>query len=130
MALVDEINRLTKWLNLEIIGLAISLATWIAGAVIWFMNWRVGHETAEEKIRMDIGVNIWIISFIIAIMIVVIIVITVKNRRNKINILSKVNPLATAKYYKKPSIATVVIASIPVCAIVITLLILLMSTIR
>ena len=53
--LVKRINRLTTWLNVELITLTVLLTFIIIGAIISFKNWRFGYETADELSRLIIG---------------------------------------------------------------------------
>ena len=127
-SLIKKINQLTKCINIELIALALSLSSFIAGVIIWFTNWRVGHENAEEVARMNNGTNIFLISSAIVVALIISLIITTTVRKNKKDILIKYFPL-TISHIQKPSIAIIIIALIPTCIVIITLLVLLISTI-
>ena len=127
-SLIKKINQLTKCINIELIALALSLSSFIAGVIIWFTNWRVGHENAEEAARMNNGTNIFLISSAIVVALIISLIFTTTVRKNKKYILLKYFPL-TISHIQKPSIAIIIIALIPTCIIIITLLVLLISTI-
>lgn len=126
--LIKKINQLTKCINIELIALALSLSSFIAGVIIWFTNWRVGHENAEEAARMNNGTNIFLISSAIVVALIISLIITTAVRKNKKDILIKYFPL-TINHIQKPSMAVIIIALMPTCIIIITLLVLLISTI-
>ena len=127
-SLIKKINQLTKCINIELIALALSLSSFIAGVIIWFTNWRVGHENAEEAARMNNGTNIFLISLAIVVALIISLIFTATVRKNKKAILIKYFPL-TISHIQKPSIAIVIIALISTCIIITTLLVLLIPTI-
>ena len=126
--LIKQINQLTKWVNVELITLALSFSSLIAGVIIWFTNWRVGHETAEEATRMNNGINIFLNSSAIVAALIIVLICTIMARKNKKDTLIKHFPL-TISHIQKPSITIIIIASIPACIIITTLLVLLIPTI-
>ena len=128
-SLIKKINQLTKCINIELIALALSLSSFIAGVIIWFTNWRVGHENAEEAARMNNGTNIFLISSAIVVALIISLIFTTIIRKNKKDILIKYFPLAISRI-QKPSVTTIIIVSIPACIIIVTLLVFLVSSLR
>ena len=126
--LIKQINQLTKWINVELIALALSFSSLIVGVIIWFTNWRVGHETAGEAVRTNIGINIFLISSAIAAALIIALICTIMARKNKKDTLIKYFSL-TISHIQKPSVTTIIIVSIPTCIIITTLLVLLIPTI-
>ena len=127
--LVKKINQLSKWVNCELVGLAISLSMIIAGSIIMFMNWRVGHETAEELMYIDIGSVIFWVGFLTTLLLIITIITTAANRKAQIAILTKRSAQAV-NMLRKPNILAIVLVSIPVYIIIVTLLVLLIPTIH
>ena len=127
--LVKKINQLSKWVNCELVGLAISLSMIIAGSIIMFMNWRVGHETAEELMYIDIGSVIFWVGLLTTLLLIIAIITTAANRKAQIAILTKRSAQAV-NMLRKPNILAIVLVSIPVYIIIVTLLVLLIPTIH
>ena len=127
--LIKQINQLTKWINVELIALALSFSSLIEGVIIWFTNWRVGHETVEEVTRINNGINIFLISSAIIVALIISLIFTTIIRKNKKDILIKYFPL-TISHIQKPSVTTIIIVSIPACIIIVTLLVFLVSSLR
>ena len=127
--LVKKINQLSKWVNCELVGLAISLSMIIAGSIIMFMNWRVGHETAEELMYIDIGSVIFWVGLLTTLLLIIAIITTAANRKAQIAILTKRSSQAV-NMIRKPNILAIVLVSIPVYIIIVTLLVLLIPTIH
>lgn len=127
--LVKKINQLSKWVNCELVGLAISLSMIIAGSIIMFMNWRVGHETAEELMYIDIGSVIFWVGLLTTLLLIITIITTAANRKAQIAILTKRSSQAV-NMIRKPNILAIVLVSIPVYIIIVTLLVLLIPTIH
>ena len=125
--LVKKINQLSKWVNCELVGLAISLSMIIAGSIIMFMNWRVGHETAEELMYIDIGSVIFWVGLLTTLLLIIAIITTAANRKAQIATLTKRSSQAV-NMIRKPNILTIVLVSIPVYIIIVTLLVLLIPT--
>ena len=127
--LVKKINQLSKWVNCELVGLAISLSMIITGSIIMFMNWRVGHETAEELMYIDIGSVIFWVGLLTTLLLIIAIITTAANRKAQIAILTKRSSQAV-NMIRKPNILAIVLVSIPVYIIIVTLLVLLIPTIH
>ena len=125
--LVKKINQLSKWVNCELVGLAISLSMIIAGSIIMFMNWRVGHETAEELMYIDIGSVIFWVGLLTTLLLIIVIITTAANRKAQIATLTKRSSQAV-NMIRKPNILAIVLVSIPVYIIIVTLLVLLIPT--
>ena len=127
--LVKKINQLSKWVNCELVGLVISLSMIIAGSIIMFMNWRVGHETAEELMYIDIGSVIFWVGLLTTLLLIIAIITTAANRKAQIATLTKRSSQAV-NMIRKPNILAIVLVSIPVYIIIVTLLVLLIPTIH
>ena len=121
--LVKRINRLTTWLNVELIMLTVSLTFIIIGAIIIFKNWRFGHETADELSRLIIGENMLVIGMVISFIMIIALIMTVAVRKGQINGLARIG---VPVKYSKVKIAFIILMSIPACVIIVALLMLLL----
>ena len=118
--LIKRINRLTMWLNVESIILTASLTTIIIGFIIWFSNWRLGHETADELSRLIIGENMWLVSLAVSFVMIIALAMTAAARKDRIN---ELTGFGLSVGYNKVNAVFIALPFVPACIIIVALLV-------
>ncbi len=118
--LIVKINKLTKYLNRASIIEIITASLAIISIVGWFLNWRVGHENAFEKVMVELFSPFIIIWFVLWVLATISLIVIVTCRGYEIK---KLVATGSSESYDKPNMPLMVFASLPIITVIVIVLV-------